>query len=127
MPEVAACCHINRSDHPENDCQRHAYPIQIELDYCDGHELSGHHIAVLGNFIGALTAHKVSTLVHCYAGTCRSPTVAAYILAMVDGLHPIDAFFMVDKAVYLEREGRETINLVHRPKKQICDLVMTSR
>lgn len=127
MPGIEACVHINRSDHPKNDCCRHTYSVQIELDYSDGHELSTHHIGLLGNFIASLKAKKVPTLVHCYGGTCRSPTVAGYILAMVDGLHPIDAFYAVDKAIYIEREGRETINLVHRPKKQICDLVMKDR
>jgi hypothetical protein len=126
-PIVEACVHINRSDHPECDCGRHRYPVQIELDYRDGDILLENHLGLLAHFIASLRASKRPTLVHCRAGTCRSPTVGAYILAMVDGLHPMDAFAKVERACYDAREGREACNFVYRPKIQIAQLVEKSQ
>jgi predicted protein tyrosine phosphatase len=101
--------------------------MNVQLDYRDGELLSDFHIKCLTPFINSLCVKKEPTLVHCYAGVTRSPTVAAYILAMVDGLHPIDAFHVIEKAQYTEREGREVCNFVYQPKIQICRLVEASR
>ena len=64
-------------------------------------------------------------LVHCNAGGCRSVTLAAYIMAMLDPtLHPLDAFYAVERAV-CDQRGK-LCNIVYHPKaqliKKICDL-----
>lgn len=126
---VEACIHICRSDYPQNDCKRHQYQLQLEMDYRDGEELSPSLIANLVAFAAEVKKNKIPTLVHCHAGACRSPTIAGYVLGAVDGLHPIDAFAAVEKAIYDQQEkhdGGKMCNICYHPKKQLVRLMISA-
>lgn len=126
-----ACVHINRSDYPGNDCCRHRHSVQVELDYKDGEVISDSNIANLCAFskmINQVDGLALKTLVHCHAGMCRSPTVAAFILGMVErDIHPMDCFSIVEKAIYDQQENGKVCNIVYAPKRQICRLLETLR
>lgn len=125
------CVHINRADYPQNDCIRLPHSGQDAFldDYRDGEMLSGEDLVKLDALAAQLRDEaqrgdkRRTVLVHCAAGVCRSPHVAAYLLAMVDfGLHPMEAFARVDRAVYDQRGM--VCNWVHAPRKQIIERVM---
>jgi len=130
MNFVRACVHINRSDYPTHDCRRHIYPLQVELDYRDGDELTQPLVQSLLVFVSGLRNQKVPTLVHCHAGACRSPTIAGFVLGIVDNLHPIDAWAAVEKAIYDQQEHHTdpmVCNVCYYPKKQLVRLMERQR
>lgn len=108
------------------DCVHYRYPLQVEMDYRDGDLLNARHLEELRAFIDELKKNKLPTLVHCHAGACRSPTVAAYLLGMVDGTHPIDAFAAVEKAIFDQQEkhdGGKICNTIYQVKRQLAYLI----
>lgn len=99
-----ACIHIHRDDLPHYDCQFcwHSFG-DLKIEYRDGEALTEENLQKIDAFIAGL-APDTKLLVHCMAGQARSPTIAAYALAMTTpDLHPIDAFALVDKAVWDQR------------------------
>lgn len=100
--------------HPDN---RH----NLKMNYRDGDLIDPSNLQNLDAIVEHLKRDKRSTLVHCHAGMCRSPTVAIYLLVFVDGMNPYDAHHLVTKAIYEQRSG-EVCNVVYVPFKQIVRL-----
>ena len=124
-PGFELVIHIFRSDTPEqirpDYCARVTREVHLRMDYRDGDEIDRSNLKNLTAFVELLKARKRKTLVHCHAGMCRSPTVAIYLLVMVDGMHPYDAHQLITRAIY-EQRGGEVCNVVYRPFKQIVRL-----
>jgi protein-tyrosine phosphatase len=113
--------HIFRSDHPgQEDRCVHQGRVNLRMDYRDGDELAPSDLRNLDVVARSLVAHRRPTLVHCAAGLCRGPTVAVYLLARVEGTHPLDACRLVQGEVYRQR-GRLP-NVPHRPLRQVLAL-----
>ena len=123
-PEHEMVIHIFRTDvsgdqrrtcvHPDN---RH----NMSMNYKDGAIIDPSNLKNLDAVVGMLKERKRSTLVHCHAGMCRSPTVAIYLLCFVDGMNPYDAHYLTTKQIYTGRPG-EVCNVVYEPFKQIVRL-----
>lgn len=124
---VDICLHINRSDRPDKDCDRHRYPMNYHVDYRDGELLDPATLKTVRELIADLRhnpGHRL--LVHCNAGGCRSPTIAAFIMAMLDReIEPLEAFGQVEKSI-LGQRGK-LCNIVYHPKLQIVNLVREER
>ena len=110
----------------ERNCQ-YAHRKNLRMNYLDGAELDPSNLSNLDAFIerirdaGPQAPHPNHTLVHCHAGMCRSPTVAIYVLSMIEEMHPIDAQNLVTKAIYEQRSG-EVCNVCYPPLKQILGI-----
>ena len=117
-----AVIHIFRTD--TNDKQEracvHGLP-HIRMNYRDGDYIDASNLKNLDAFIEKTVSKKPKTLVHCHAGICRSPTIAIYLLAMIDGTHPIDAQHLITKTIFEQRAG-EVCNVFYAPLKQIIEL-----
>lgn len=126
--------HIYRNDKEvegkpsqERHCVYDRSRANLRMNYRDGDELDPTNLKNLDAFIERITRcemhmpHPQTTLVHCHAGMCRSPTVAIYLLSMIEGMHPIDAQHLVTKAIYDQRSG-EVCNVCYPPLKQILGI-----
>lgn len=113
--------HIYRTDTNERQercCVYREDASHLRMDYKDGWLIDPSNLRNLDSKVAKLRDRKRPTLVHCHAGMCRSPTVAIYLLAMVDGMHPYDAHALVTRKIYEQRAG-EVCNVVYEPFKQI--------
>jgi protein-tyrosine phosphatase len=127
------CVHVYRSDKPDSSCPYHRGPrgrmhgLDLCVDYRDGDPVAASDLQNLAAVAAKLREAPAPTLVHCHAGICRSPTLAAYLWTLVeDDVHPLDAFAKVARAVYDQRE-RAICNLVHEPLRQLIRLVESAR
>jgi hypothetical protein len=115
------CLHINRSDRPDKDCCRSQTPYSknFEIDHQDGELLSDEAILTLSTLIKDLRYNRRQTLlVHCNAGGCRSPMIAAYVWAMIDeDVTFLEALYGVEKAVYAQQN--KLCNIVYKTKHQL--------
>lgn len=115
------CIHINRYDMPGYDCQRHVHVADVFIDYKDGDEISEEIFTSLDKLAEEIKKEPRTVLVHCAAGACRSVHLAAYLLARVDNLSAIAAFYCVDNAIW-EQQQKHT-NICYAPKKQIVERI----
>ena len=116
--------HIFRHDTGEKQercCIHPSARHNLCMNYKDGETIDSSNLNNLNAIVAMLKDRKRSTLVHCHAGMCRSPTVAIYLLCMVDGMHPYDAHALVTRKIYEQRDG-EVCNVVYKPFKQIVRL-----
>ncbi len=114
------CVHINRDDMPHHDCKRCPHDHDFFINYQDGDKITDELFAQLDEiaaFIKGLSTKTV--LVHCMAGQTRSPFIAAYLLAAVEEMHPIDAYFLVVYANYEQRGV--TSNMCLTPMQQLFE------
>lgn len=123
-PEHEMVVHIFRrdtGDKQERSCVHPATRHNLCMNYKDGELIDPSNMKNLDAVVAMLRERKRSTLVHCHAGMCRSPTVAIYLLVFVDGMHPYDAHALVTRNIYDGRPG-EVCNVVYQPFKQIVRL-----
>lgn len=128
-PEHEMVVHIFRHDTGEKQERCCVHPPtrhNMSMNYKDGELIDSSNMNNLNAIVVMLKERKRSTLVHCHAGMCRSPTVAIYLLCMVDGMHPYDAHALVTRNIY-EQRGGEVCNVVYKPFKQIVRLWESSK
>lgn len=117
--------HIYRRDTnemQERHCIQHRDVFNIRMDWRDGDELNAQNLHKAHLLLQNIKSNgKQQTLIHCHAGMCRSPTLAIYVLAMIEGMHPIDAQQLVCKQIYTQRDGL-VCNIEYTPFKQIMRL-----
>jgi FkbM family methyltransferase len=115
-PNVVHIFRTDVSDRQDALC-RHDGRRNLRMNYRDGDELDASNLRNLEAFFGQVGPLPEATLVHCFAGMCRSPTVAVLALVFADNLHPIDAQQMVTRAVY-EQTGK-VCNVTHNLLRQM--------
>lgn len=108
-------------DKQERHCIHPTTRHNMSMNYKDGELIDSSNMNNLNAVVAMLKERKRSTLVHCHAGMCRSPTIAIYLLCFVDGMHPYDAHALVTRKIYEQRSG-EVCNVVYVPFKQIVRL-----
>lgn len=114
--------HIFRSDvqpSQERDCAKHLHSLR--MDYRDGGALDGSNMRNLDAFLENVRKDWGQVLVHCYAGMCRSPTVAVYALMKLSGMTPWDARHLVERKIYEQRDG-QPCNFEFRPYRQLIEI-----
>lgn len=128
-PEHEMVVHIFRHDTGEKQERCCVYEVggthpprrNLRVNYKDGEAIDPSNLKNIDVVVSVLKERKRSTLVHCHAGMCRSPTIAIYLLCMVDGMHPYDAHALVTRKIYEQRAG-VVCNVVYKPFKQVVRL-----
>lgn len=113
--------HIWRSDY-EPRCSCFQDFGSIDLDYRDGEGITKEMFEKIDGFIEAFRKIKfresvVPILIHCHAGACRSPIIAAYVLSKIDDWDIFDSIAIVSKAIWKDRQL--AVNITHRPLMSI--------
>ena len=120
--DAKAIIHVFRSDvspSQERDCKRCG--CDLRMDWKDGEALDFSNLRNLDAFIEKIREKRCKVLVHCYAGMCRSPTVAIYLLVKLEGMTPHDARSLVTERIY-QRQDAKVCNIEYKPYKQIVNL-----
>lgn len=114
--------HIFRTDvepSQERDCKKGGY--NLRMDWKDGDRLHGSDLKNLSSFLDHVKANAGNLLVHCYAGMCRSPTVAVLALMHIDRLPPFEARHLVERSIYEQRDG-QPCNFEFKPYRQLLEI-----
>ena len=112
--------HIFRSDCPgqESKCAHGPSASHLRMDFREGDKIGTNDLRNLNTVIRSLRERKRRTLVHCFAGRCRSVHVAIYLLVVLDGMRPFEALSLVASQIHAQREG-EVIDPRVAPFEQI--------
>lgn len=117
--------HLDRHPSQERSCTYDGRD-NLRVNYRDGDLIDPANLSNLQVVAAGLKRQRRRTLVHCHAGMCRSPTLAIFLLAFAEGMHPYDAHYLVTKAIYDGRPG-EVCNVVYQPFRQIVRLWEAAR
>lgn len=114
--------HIWRGDKPDHDCLHKDRESDYSLDYIDGAELPEELLTNIANVtqfvMDNMSIRQGSKmLVHCAAGITRSPTIALFVLALIEKVHPL--LLMSDLYHALWKQSERMPNIVRTPLKDI--------
>lgn len=112
------CVHIYRNDF-DQVCNGGGLPGSIKIEYKDGDEIREDMFVALDELSSKITQEYRSVLVHCHAGACRSPIIAAYLLHKVAKVDIFSAIAKVSEAVW--RDRRLAVNITHKPLQSILN------
>lgn len=114
--------HIWRDDMPQHDCSAKNRVGDFSLHYVDGKGLSEGLLtdiasAVQKNAVSVTRRSSAKILVHCIAGVTRSPTIALFVLSVVERRHPL----LLIGEVYFEHwlQSEITANICRTPLQDI--------
>lgn len=109
--------HVYRSDFPDV-CSFAKAKTDLTFDYRDGDPFTPAMLHALDELAARLReSGKAPTLIHCHAGITRSPMLAAYLLARVDGIGLWSSMAKIGVAFWEQR--REAPNFTYDCVKQL--------